>query len=242
MEYKTIIDRLKSLANPAHVAGMARFGINPRNTLGISMPALRNMAKEIGQDHELAGQLWASGLHEARLLAALVDDPELVTEKQMESWVQDFDSWDVCDQCCGNLFDRTPFAHHQAMAWSRRPEEFVKRAGFVLMATLAVHDKKSADQAFNKFFPMIKRQAGDERNFVKKAVNWALRQIGKRNQPLNQAAINTAREIQKILSPAACWIAQDALRELTGKMVQKKLARQRQNARSVRPCPMPKNR
>jgi 3-methyladenine DNA glycosylase AlkD len=148
-----------------------------------------------------------------------------VTEKQMESWVKDFDSWDICDQCCSNLFDKTKFAHKKAIEWSKRREEFVKRAGFVLMATLAVHDKEAGDKEFLKFLPIIIREATDDRNFVKKAVNWALRQIGKRNSALNKIAIQTAKEIQKIDSKSAKWIASDAIRELTSEAVQKKLVR-----------------
>ncbi len=220
---KTLIKKLKSLSNPEAVAGMARFGINPKNTYGVSIPALRKMAKEIGKNHLLAQKLWNSGIHEARILAGMIDSPDEVTEKQMERWARDFDSWDVCDQVCSNLFDRTEFAHKKAMDWSRRGEEFVKRAGFVLMATLAVHDKEARDKDFLKFLPIIKREARDKRNFVKKAVNWAIRQIGKRNLPLNQIAIKTAKEIQGIESKAAKWIASDAIRELTCDAVQKRL-------------------
>ncbi|MDE3089427.1 MAG: DNA alkylation repair protein [Chloroflexota bacterium] len=209
-----ILEQLKSLRNPRNIVGMARFGINPRNTLGVSIPTLRRIAKQAGKDHRLARELWQSGIHEARILAAMVDVPEQVTDAQMERWVKDFDSWDVCDQVCSNLFDQTAFAHRKAVEWSRREEEFVKRAGFVLMAALAVHDKAASDAAFLKFLPIIQRAATDERNFVMKAVNWALRQIGKRNAALNRAAIATAREIQQIDSRAARWIAADALREL----------------------------
>ncbi len=214
MTYSEIITELKSLANPDNVAGMARFGISPRGTLGVSIPALRKMAKRVGKNHDLALKLWESRIHEARLLAGFIDDPAMVTEAQMEAWAKDFDSWDVVDQVCSNLFDRTSFAYQKAMEWSGREEEFVKRAGFVLMAALAVHDKKAADETFLRFLPVIKRESDDDRNFVKKAVNWALRQIGKRNPRLLKAAMATAREIQKIDSRAARWIAADTLREL----------------------------
>ena len=167
MNYTDVIKELKSLSNPKAVAGMARFGINPENTYGISIPNLRKMAKQIGIDHALAQQLWASGIHEARILAGMSDDPEMVTEKQMEDWVRDFDSWDVCDQVCSNLFDKTLFAHKKAREWSKREEEFVKRAGFVMMAALSVHDKEAKDEAFLKFLPIIKRESTDNRNFVK---------------------------------------------------------------------------
>ncbi|MHB0965083.1 MAG: DNA alkylation repair protein [Bellilinea sp.] len=208
-----LIDHLRLMANPENAAGMARFGINPANTLGVSMPQLRALARG-RRDHQLALELWASRIHEARILAALVDDPALLTEAQMEDWVQDFDSWDVCDQVCMNLFDRSPLAFAKASEWAGREPEFVKRAGFALMACLAWHDKRSPDQRFLEFLPVIQRESTDRRNFVKKAVNWALRQIGKRNPALNRAAVETAREIQAIDSPAARWIAADALREL----------------------------
>jgi 3-methyladenine DNA glycosylase AlkD len=226
MDCEEILKQLKSLSNPDAVAGMARFGINPKNTYGVSIPVLRKMAKQIGKNHPLAQQLWtSSSIHEARILAGMIDVPEKVTETQLERWVKDFDSWDVCDQCCSNLFDKTKFAHKKAIEWSKRREEFVKRAGFVLMATLAVHDKEADNQKFMRFLPVIKREATDERNFVKKAVNWALRQTGKRNSALNKIAIQTAKEIQKIDSKSARWIASDALRELTSEAVQKKFQR-----------------
>lgn len=202
---------------------MARFGINPHNTYGVSIPKLRKLALQIGRNHELAQGLWSSGIHEARILATLIDSPERVTEKQMENWVKHFDSWDVCDGCCGNLFDKTKFAYRKAVAWSKRHEEFVKRAGFVLMAQLAVHDKEASDKEFLRFFSIIEREATDHRNFVKKAVNWALRQIGKRNLHLNKVAIKTAKRIQEIDSRAAKWIASDTLRELTSEAVQERL-------------------
>jgi len=223
MSVNKILAQLKQLKNPANVAGMARFGINPKNTLGISIPTLRKMAKEIGTDHDLALDLWQSGIHEARILASMIDDPARVTRAQIERWVKDFDSWDVCDQVCMNLFERTPFAYRQAIEWSKRKEEFVRRAGFALMACLAWHDKEAKDAAFLKFMPAIKRGATDDRNFVRKAVNWALRNIGKRNRALNRAAIQTAREIQRLDSKTARWVANDALRELTSSRVQTKL-------------------
>jgi 3-methyladenine DNA glycosylase AlkD len=224
MQYNEIIQKIKSLANPQNVAGMARFGINPTNTYGVSVPVLRKMAREAGRDHELALELWSSGIHEARMLACFIDRPDMVTGEQMESWVKDFDSWDVCDQCCSNLFDRTPVAHEKAVQWCEREEEFVRRAGFVLMACLAVHDKKADDRAFIKFLPLMKKYATDERNFVKKAVNWALRQIGKRNLKLNGEALKTAEEIRQIDSRSARWIAGDAIRELSSDAVRDKLA------------------
>jgi 3-methyladenine DNA glycosylase AlkD len=218
-----VLERLRSLADPAAKAGMARFGIETGTALGISIPTLRALARDIGRDHGLAEELWASGVHEARILAALVDDPKLVTEEQMERWVVQIDSWDVCDGVCSDLFDRTPFAHAKAAEWSTREEEFVKRAGFVLMAALAVHDKRAPDERFLEMLPLIERESHDERNFVRKAVNWALHQIGKRNRGLNAAAIAAGERIQAQGSRAARWIAADALRELRSEKVQARL-------------------
>jgi len=209
-----IIATLRSLANPKNVAGMARYGINSSDAFGVSMPVLRQMARQYRRQHSLALELWQSGVHEARIMAALVDDPKQVTARQMDDWVRDFASWDVCDQVCSNLFDKTPFAHATILDWTQRRAEYVKRAGFVLMAALAVHDKKAPDELFLSFLPLIEREAGDERNFVRKAVNWALRQIGKRNARLKVAAIASARRILKQDTPPARWIARDALREL----------------------------
>jgi 3-methyladenine DNA glycosylase AlkD len=203
---------------------MAQFGIGVENAFGgIRVPVLRRLAREIGKNHRLAEELWKSGIHEARHLAAMIDEPARVTEAQMERWVKKFDSWDVCDGCCLNLFAKTPFAFRKSIEWSRRKEEFVKRAAFSLMAVLAVHHKTLADEKFEKLLSVIKRESGDQRNFVKKAVNWALRQIGKRNLRLNAAAIETAEEIGEIDSRSARWIAADALRELKSDAVQKRL-------------------
>lgn len=223
MQYDDIMGKLRSLSDPKAVEGMARHGISPENTYGISIPNLRALAKEIGKDHYLAGRLWSSGIHEARILASMIDRPEEVTEEQMERWVNDFDSWDVCDQCILNLFEDTRFAWEKAVEWSAMEEEFVKRAGFVMMARLAVSDKKAKDEKFKEFLPIIKREAADSRNFVKKAVNWALRQIGKRSAELNAAAITTSNEIQETGSKPGRWIAADALRELTSEAVQERL-------------------
>ena len=223
MQYNEIIQRLESLSDPEAVKGMARFGINPENTYGVSIPNLRRIAKEAGKDHALAQELWASGIHEAKILASMVDEPKAVTEEQLEAWVKGFDSWDVCDQVCMNLFDRVPLAWQKVGDWSQREEEFVKRAAYTLIACLAWHDKEAGDDKFVALLPVIVKGATDERNFVKKAVNWALRHIGKRNPNLNKLAIKTAEEIQKIDSRAARWIAADALRELTSEAVQKRL-------------------
>ena len=223
MDLEEAMAVLRDLASEEDRAGMARFGIPTGEALGVRVPDLRRLAKEIGRDHGLALGLWDTGVHEARLLATMVADPKKVTEDLMESWVADFDSWDLCDQACSNLFDRTPWAYEKAIEWSGRESEFQKRAGFAMMAVLAVHDKKAEDGAFEVFLPLVEREAGDERNFVKKAVNWALRQIGKRNLALNALAIETAGRIQVQGSPSARWIASDALRELMSEKVQKRL-------------------
>lgn len=217
MEAKNIVSELKTHSNPKDREGMARFGINPKYALGVRIPVLRNLAKTIGKNHKLAQGLWKTKIHEARILACMIDDPKLVAEKQMEAWVKEFNSWDLCDQCCMNLFDKIPSAWKKTIEWSKRKEEFVRRAGFSLMACLAWHDQKAKDSDFLKFFPVIKKYSTDERNFVRKAVNWALRQIGKRNKNLNREAIKLAKEIQKIDSRTAKWIAGDAIRELSSR-------------------------
>jgi len=223
MQYKDILKRLKALSNPKAVEEMARFGINPENTYGVSIPNLRRIAKEVGKNHSLAQQLWDSKIHEARILASMIDEPNQVTEKQMDMWIKDFDSWDVCDQCCMNLFSKTPMAWDKAIEWTKREKEFEKRAGFALMACLAWYNKESSDKKFLAFLPVIKQEANDNRNYVKKAVSWTLRNIGKRNLNLNKKAIETAKEIQKMDSRSAKWIASDAIRELTSKAVQERL-------------------
>jgi len=223
MKCEEVIEKLKSLYSPENVKGMARYGINPTNNLGISIYKLRPFAKEIGTNHKLALQLWDSGIHDARLLAVFIEDSARVTEEQMDSWAADFDSWDVCDQACTSLFDRSPFAWKKIFEWAESDQEFVKRAAFSIIAGLAVHDKKVSDEQFLEFTSLIKRNAIDERNYVKKAVNWALRNIGKRNINLNEKAIQTAREIQKIDSKSARWIASDAIRELTSEKVKQRL-------------------
>jgi len=213
-----IIETMRANANPTNVAGMARFGISSEGTLGLSIPFVRSLAKQVGKDHELALALWSTAIHEARILASMVDRPQWVTDAQMEEWVVEFDSWDVCDQVCGNLFNRAPLGWEKAVAWCHRPEEFVRRAGFVLMAYLAVHDKKASDELFLPFFPLIREYAVDERNFVKKAVNWALRQIGKRNATLMPQALALAEELSISSSRSARWIGTDTARELRSRM------------------------
>lgn len=218
-EAGSIIKELKSLSNSVNVAGMARFGISSNKTFGVSIPEVRRIAKEAGKNHKLALALWKSGYHEARIMASLIDEPEKVTPEQMDRWANDFDSWDVCDQCCSNLFDKTPYAYKKIKEWSSSKKEFVKRAAFALLAVMTVHDKKAGDDVFVKYFPFIKRESTDERNFVRKAVNWALRSIGKRNESLRKKALKHSKEIQKIDSKTAKWIASDAIRELENRSI-----------------------
>jgi 3-methyladenine DNA glycosylase AlkD len=224
---EAIMKRMESMADPKASEHLARYGIITGKAYGISSGVIRALSREIGTNHALAAKLWRTGILDARGLATLIDDPAKVTEAQMERWVLDFDNWATCDACCMNLFDATPYAWTKAAAWCGRKEEFVRRAGFALIAVLAVHDKSAADKQFEKFLPLIKRYATDERNFVKKAVNWALRQIGKRNLSLNATAISAATEIRKLDSSSARWIAADALRELRSYAVQQRLNRKR---------------
>ncbi len=228
MDYDEIIQKLQSLANPDNLKGMARYGINPYNNLGISIYELRPLAKEIGIDHKLALRLWDSGIHDARLLACFIDDPAKVTRDQMDAWANEFDSWDLCDQACTSLFDQTPFAIEKVFQWAGEEKEFVKRAAFALVAGLAVHDKNASDQVFEEFLPLLITHAVDERNYVKKAVNWALRNIGKRNRSLNKSALKVAYEIEKINSRSARWIAADAIRELNSEKIQERLERKKE--------------
>ena len=220
---KDILKKLKAKERPNQLDGMARYGISTEGRLGVKVPDMRKIAKEAGKDHALALELWKTGIPDAQIVAALVGEPEKLTDAQMEDWVRDFNSWDVCDQVCMNLFDKSPLAIKKIHDWSRREEEFVKRAAYALIACLAWHDKEAEDETFRKLFPVIKRGATDERNYVKKSVNWALRHIGKRNSPLNRAAIDVAEEIKHMDSKAARWIASDALRELKSENVQKRL-------------------
>jgi 3-methyladenine DNA glycosylase AlkD len=220
---KDALEKLRNKARPDNLDGMAKFGISIEKRLGVSVPDMRKLAKELGKDHELALGLWATGIAEARIVASMVGVPAKLTEEQMEDWVKDFNSWDVCDQVCMNLFDKTPLAWKKVVDWSTREEEFVKRAAFALIACLAWHDKTAEDEKFIELLPVIKQAATDERNFVRKAVNWALRHIGKRNLELNKAALRAAEEIRQIDSRAARWIASDAIRELESEAVRKKL-------------------
>ena len=224
MNCAEILKLLASRPDPRAVAGMARYGIVAKKVYGgWSVPMLRKLARDIRHHHILAQELWISEIYEARILATLIDDPALVTDRQMNRWVRDFDSWAICDGACINLFRYTPFAHRKCVEWSARPQEFVKRAAFALMAGLTVADKSAKDEAFLQFLPLVTMAATDERNIVKKGVSWALRQIGKRNASLNRAALLEIREIIRLDSRAARWIASDARRELESAAVQKRL-------------------
>ncbi|MBN2573411.1 MAG: DNA alkylation repair protein [Deltaproteobacteria bacterium] len=231
-----LLAELRALGSERDRAGMARYGINVEHAFGVSIYELRKVAKRLGTDHGLALALWATGVHEARLLACFVDDPSKVTPRQMDAWAGDFDSWDICDQACTSLFDQTQHAWSKAPEWAKHDDEWVKRGGFALMAGLAWHDKVSADPPFGKFLKLIERAAFDHRNFVKKAVNWALRNIGKRNRALNRAALACAKKILAAANRraggerggdagprAARWIATDAIRELGSAKVRARL-------------------
>jgi 3-methyladenine DNA glycosylase AlkD len=193
---------------------MARFGINPANAFGVPVTPLRGIAKELGRDHKLAQELWATENREARLLAVFIADPKQLTAAEMNRWVRDFDSWDICDGCAIHLFRKSPLAWEMALKWARMKPEFTRRAGFAMIATLALHDKKAPDETFLEVLPLIEEFSDDERNFVKKAVNWALRQIGKRNTELRMEAIKVSERLAESTSASARWIGKDALREL----------------------------
>ncbi len=224
-----IIKTLQSLGNPENIAGMKRFGIVTKKAFGISSPVLKNLAKEIKKQtdnrHKLALELWGMGIHEARIIAYLIDDPKQVSEAQMDSWTADFDNWAICDGACGHLFCKTEFAYKKVFEWSERDEKFIKRAGICLIAWLAVHDKKADDHQIAQFLPLLESQSDDDRNFIKKAVNWSLRQIGKRNLNLNKLAIETAERIKLQNTKPARWIAADALRELQNEKIIERLKR-----------------
>jgi len=222
---RRILQELRALGERRNVEGMARFGIRAEIVYGVSKPRLDQMARRIGRDHDLAKELWASGVHDARLLGVLISEPLKVTAGQMERWARDFDNWDVCDGACCHLFAFAAPAWKKAVEWSSRKEQFVKRAGFALIAYLAYKDRTAPNSKFLRFLGIIRREACDDRHFVKKGVNWALRNIGKRNKALNRAAIRTARQLRGLDSAAARWIAADALRELTSPSVRRRLAK-----------------
>lgn len=223
LSYEEIIQLLEENADPDSLAGMARMGITPEQAYGVRIPVLRKIAKKAGRNSDLAKKLWGKNTRETRILACMIEDPKTITEDQMEKWVLEFDYWEICDQCIMNLFDRTKFTMQKIFEWTKRDEEYVKRAGFALIARVAWSDKSKSNEEILEFLPLIIREAKDERNMVKKAVNWALRQIGKRNLNLNKEAIKVSKEILEMESKSAKWIASDALRELTSEAIQKRL-------------------
>ena len=212
-----VLKELRALARPDALAGMARFGVDTRAALGLSVPQIRQIARRLGTDQALAEELWLSGVHEARILASLISDPEGISRSTMDRWAADFYSWDICDACSGNLFDRTPYVWQKIPKWAADKREFVRRAAFSTLACAAVHDKSAADQHFLDGLALIEEYAFDDRNFVRKAVNWALRNIGKRNERLLPAAVACAKGLRTQNSKAARWIAADALREFRAK-------------------------
>ena len=223
MNADQVMQRLYDLADPEKIQGMADYGLVGENRLGVAVPHLRKLAKEIGKDHHLALELWRKNVPEARIVATMIADPEQVTREQLEEWVSNFNAWDICDQACNNLFEYVPEAIASIPTWVEREEEFVRRTPFALIACLAWHDKKANDAFFLDYFPLIKRAADDERNYVKKAVNWALRNIGKRNPSLNKAALQLAEELKQMDSRSARWIAADAIRELRSEKIQQRI-------------------
>lgn len=231
MNAEEIVKKLESLGTPENVAGMARFGIVTKKAFGVAAPQIKEIAKAAKKTapdrHALALELWETGIHEARAVAYLIDDPKLLTSDQMEKWVADFDNWAICDGTCGHFFCRSKLAYAKAFEWSERDAEFEKRAGIVLMAWLAVHDKKADDEVIAEFLPVLENLADDDRNFIKKAVNWSVRQIGKRSLWLNSEAIATAERIRNRNTKAARWIASDALRELTNPKTLERIARRK---------------
>lgn len=226
-ELEMILKKLKSMARSKELEGMARYGMSLTNRLGISMWDIRKLAKEIEPDHQLAVELWRTGYQEARMLASFIDIAEEVTEDQMEEWASEFNTWDVCDQVSTGLFESTRFTKKKIKEWANREEEYVKRSAFAIIAGLAVHDKAADDEVFIKYFPMIKKASSDERNYVKKAVSWALRNIGKRNVSLNEAVLEFASELKNSESKSARWIVNDTIKDITSDATKRKFERRK---------------
>ena len=222
------VDWLKRRGTKRNRDGMARYGIVAPKMFGVSVATIQQLGKRLGRDHELAVALWKTGWYEARMLTAFIAEPARVRSAQMDRWARDFDNWAICDTLCFHLFDRTPHAWRKVTQWSRRREEFVRRAAFALLASLALHDRKTIDARFKRALPLIERAAVDERNFVKKGVSWALRSIGRRSRGLHTAAVASARRLAASTKPSARWIGKDALREMTSAAVRKRPARQPQ--------------
>jgi 3-methyladenine DNA glycosylase AlkD len=233
MDKEEVLKWLERKGTRRTVEGMTRYGISAKRAFGVTMGTLLSLSKRVGKDHALATSLWDSGWYEARLLAALVGDPQRVTRRQMNAWAASFENWADCDTACFKLFDQTPFAWEKARQWAASPREFVKRGGFALMACLALHDKAAPDKRFLAFLPLIEKGARDERNFVKKAVNWALRAIGRRNLALNAAALTVAERLALSEEAACRWVGKDARRELASPKVRSHLARRAQVDRAT---------
>ena len=222
---RAILARLERLGSRRNREGMARYGLVSKQVFGISVGTLRWMAKQLGTDHDLAIALWRTGWYEARMLAVFVDDAARVTPAQMDRWCRDFDNWGICDTTCFALFDRTPHAFSKIRRWAPRQQEFVRRASFALLASVALHDKHAQDRKFVACFPLIARAASDERNFVKKGVSWALRSVGSRNIALHRQAIVLARKLAASRTTSARWIGNDALRDLERPLVARRVAK-----------------
>ena len=236
VEVASVLTWLKKHSSARNREGMARFGLPSDNAFGVSVADIRQLAKRLGRNHELALALWDTGVYEARMLTTFVDEPSRVTPSQMDRWCRDFDSWGICDALCFHLFDKTPHAWKKIAKWSDARAEFVKRASFALLASVALHDKTAADKPFLDSFPLIERAATDDRNFVKKAVSWALRGIGKRNAALNSAAVKLARRLADSTHPAARWTGKDALRDLATPATLRRMKR-RKTPNAQRPTP-----
>ncbi|ADZ08708.1 hypothetical protein Metbo_0456 [Methanobacterium lacus] len=223
MELQEIVMRLELLSTPENIEGMEKFGITPEKTYAVRIPELRKIARESGKNHDLALELWELDFRETKILACMIDDPKMVSSDQLNAWVLEFDYWEICDQCCMNLFRKTSFAYDKIFEWGEHEAEFVKRAAFSLLAVMAVHDKKQPNQQFEQYYPLLISASTDNRNFVKKAVNWALRSIGKKNSSLNKSAIYLAEEILALNTKSSKWIASNALKELKSEKIRKKL-------------------
>ena len=224
-EVQSALTWLKRHSTKRTLEGMARYGLPSDNALGVSVADIHVLARQLGRNHDLAAALWKTGCYEARMLTSFVDEPGRVTAAQMDRWCRDFDNWGICDTVCFHLFARTPFAWKKAVQWSASPREFVKRGGFALMASLVVRDKAALGPQFLAFLPLIERGAHDERNFVKKAVNWALRTIGKRDLALNAADLAVSKRLAQSKEESCRWVGKDALRELASPKVRSRLAR-----------------
>jgi 3-methyladenine DNA glycosylase AlkD len=234
LEVRAVLSSLERMSTTRDRENLARFGITASKAFGVSMANVQRLAKRLGRSHELAIALWDTGWYEARLLTSFVDEPSRVTSAQMDKWCRDFDNWGICDTVCFHLFDRTPHAWEKVKQWSDRREEFVKRAAFALLASLAGHDKHADDKKFVDGLRLIEQAAADERNFVKKGVSWALRMVGRRNAALNAAAVAVARRLSTSPEPAASWIGRGALRELTSPAVTRRLTDPRRRSSEAR--------